>query len=661
MFVFPFFKRGKSLQVRRAEGEIELQDIFLDQLVRDKEEGDAGGGKRLEVPISKWILGGLYASFVLITLVFLGKAFYLQVFAAQELRENAEKNTIQSFPLRSERGVIYDRSMTQLVFNKPSFDFVCDRRYVPQRREEKEKALRDISEIFDIPFDELKGDFDRQGGLEVLIAENLSYEQLIVAETKGQELEGCEIQKNTIREYVADSSLSHVLGYTAKISLEELQARPGYFVSDQIGKSGIEKTYEAFLRGDPGEVLMERDALGKVVKERGELPSEPGDSVVLWLDFELQKKIEEALERTLAQTGAVNAVGVALDPKTGGVLSLVSIPGFDGNLFSQGISKEAYERIIADPAKPLFNRAVGGTYPVGSTIKPLVAAAALEEGVIDPDKKVLTKGLIEIPHEYDPDIVYTFHDWKNHGWVDMRDSIAVSSNVYFYMIGGGYEDQKGLGPSRIKQYLSLFGWGDKLGIDFPGEAKGLIPDPAWKREVIKEGWWDGDTYLLSIGQGNLLATPLQVAAAFAAIANGGTLFKPQMVKEIIETPNGLSAGGDSEGRGERVREVVPEPIRDAIIDKESLEVVQEGMRQAVTWGSSVFLNQLPVTAAAKTGTAQTGKKDADGQDYLYSWVTVFAPYDDPEIVLTILVEETKAGSFVVLPVAKEVLEWYFTR
>jgi len=326
---------------------------------------------------------------------------------------------------------------------------------------------------------------------------------------------------------------------------------------------------------------------------------------------------------------------------------MVSVPGFDNNLFSGGISKIQYEKIVSDPLNPFFNRAVSGTYPTGSTIKPLIASAALEEHIIDPDKELLTHGYIEIPNEYDPEIVYRFADNADHGLVDMRDALAVSSNVYFYTIGGGYEDQQGLGPTRIKDYLLKFGWGAETGIDLPGEVRGLIPDPAWKKKAKGEGWWDGDTYLFSIGQGNVLATPLQVVSSFAAIANGGTLYTPRMVKEIItkEAPK-----------------TIPSQVAKAdIIAPDNIEVVRDGMRQAVKWGSSLLLNSLPVSSAAKTGTAQTGRKDEDGKDYLYSWVSVFAPYENPEIVLTVMVEDAKEGSLAVLPVAQEVLQWYFTR
>jgi len=643
---FPFLKNFRGLRIKRTAEDLEFQEVFLDKLVADEEAAvDLYGERKLEIPLSRYFLWGLYAAFLLIVLVFFTKTFHLQVFAGEELQKQAEENAIRSQPLDSDRGVMYDRFMKQLVFNRPSFDFVCDKRDLPEDRSEKERIVRQSANILGIPFSDLKREFDKTTNPKFLLTQNLSHEQLIVLETRIEELEGCEIQKNTIREYVASSTLSHVLGYTAKISADELERYSGYAITDQIGKTGIEKAYEAELRGVPGRRLTEKDSLGRIVKEKGEVASEPGDSLMLWLDLELQQKIQESLEQTLYHIGAKKAVGIALDPRTGGVLSLVSIPGFDNNLFSGGISHTQYEEIISNPLHPFFNRAIAGTYPVGSTIKPLVALAALEENIIDPKKELFTYGYIEISNQYDPEIVYRFPDWKDHGWVDMRDALAVSSNVYFYTIGGGFEDQEGLGPTRLKEYLTKFGWGAQTGIDLPGEAEGLVPDPEWKKRVKDEGWWDGDTYLFSIGQGNVLATPLQVAFSFVPIANGGTLYKPQMVKEILET--------------ERV--IPPVVVSKDVIGKENLEVVRDGMRLAVKWGSSVLLNQLPVSSGAKTGTAQTGKKDEEGRDFLYSWVTVFAPYENPEIVITIMVEDTKEGSLVVLPVAKEVLEWYFTR
>jgi len=645
---FPFLKSFRGFTIKRSGGEFEFQDVFFDKFVGDqKMVMDVYAEGTLEVPIKKWLLWSVYVGFIVITSVFFGKTLYLQAFAGGEMREKAEENAIRSLPLVSERGVVYDQFMKQMVFNRPSFDFVCDKRDLPEERAEKERILRESAKIVGTSFEELKEEFDKTTNPKFLIAANLSREQLIMLEIQAQELNGCEIQTNTIREYVADLPLAHVLGYTAKISPDELKQFSGYAVTDQIGKTGIEKSYEAELRGVPGKKLLEKDALGRIVKEGGEVASEPGNSVVLWLDFELQQNLEKALEDTLNRIGAKKAVAIALDPETGGVLAMVSIPGFDNNLFSRGINKAQYEEIVSNPLNPLFNRAISGTYPTGSTIKPLIASAALEEHIIDPDKELLTHGYIEVPNEYDPEIVYRFADNADHGLVDMRDALAVSSNVYFYTIGGGYGDQQGLGPTRIKDYLLRFGWGAKTDIDLPSEVQGLIPDPAWKKQAKGEGWWDGDTYLFSIGQGNVLATPLQVVSSFAAIANGGTLYMPRMAKEIVMK--------------EVSKTVPPQIAKEQIINPDNLEVVRDGMRQAVKWGSSLMLNSLPVSSAAKTGTAQTGRKDADGKDYLYSWVSVFAPYENPEIVLTVMVEDAKEGSLAVLPVAQEVLQWYFSR
>ena len=352
----------------------------------------------------------------------------------------------------------------------------------------------------------------------------------------------------------------------------------------------------------------------------------------------------------MKRVGAEKAVGVALNPKTGGVLALVSIPSFDNNLFSKEANLEDLKNLLTDEEEPLFNRVIAGRYSTGSTIKPLVAIAALEEKIISPDKKIFDDvGYIEIQHKYDPEIVYTFRDWAIHNWVDLRKAIAESCNVYFYTIGGGYKDQKGLGPSKIKKYLELFGWNNKTGIDLPNEVNGFIPSPEWKKENKNENWWDGDTYNLSIGQGDVMITPLEVVTAFAAIANGGVLYKPRVVKEIVDKEKNL------------VGEIKPEIQKKDFVDPDNLQIVREGMRKAVTGqgaprASSVLLNSLPVALAAKTGTAQTSIPDT-----YHNWITVFGPYDDPQIVLTIMFENVKEAQVVALPAAKEILEWYFNR
>jgi penicillin-binding protein 2 len=381
----------------------------------------------------------------------------------------------------------------------------------------------------------------------------------------------------------------------------------------------------------------------------------PGKSLVLWLDFDLQKKIKEEMEKKIKEVGAKGGAAVAIDPKTGGVLALVSLPSFDNNLFSKGISQEDWEKLQKDPKSPLLNRATSGQYLFGSTVKPFIALAALEEKIISPNKKIDCQGKIEIPHRYNPEIVYEFRDWTVHGPTDIKKAIAESCNVFFYTIGGGYKNQEGLGPSKIKKYLEIFGFGKLIDSDFPipSFAKGLIGDPEWKKEKFGENWWDGDTYNMSIGQGYILTTPLQVARAFAAIANGGKLLKPRFVKEIVNEERNV------------VEVVQPEIENEIKIDPKNLQIVKEGMRWAVTGqnsphASAIALNDLPVAVAAKTGTAQTLRKGCE--DCYTIWISAFAPYEDPQIVLTIVLEEVKGRlSQVVVPVAKEILNWYFSK
>ncbi|MEK7134832.1 MAG: penicillin-binding transpeptidase domain-containing protein, partial [Patescibacteria group bacterium] len=360
----------------------------------------------------------------------------------------------------------------------------------------------------------------------------------------------------------------------------------------------------------------------------------------------LQKLLTDALTEKMADTGSSAAAAVVINPKSGEILSLVSLPSFDNNLFNGNLSDKTYSILAGDKRRPFFNRAISGAYASGSTIKPFMAAAALNENIISPDYQVDdTLGYITIPNQYNPDISYIYHDWKAHGFVDMRQAIAVSANVYFYVIGGGYKNIKGLGIDRIGKYFKLFGFGSPLGIDLLGETGGLVPSPEWKKSVKKESWFTGDTYNVSIGQGDVLITPLQLAAAISAIANDGILYKPKIVSKITDT------GGNT------IEEFKPEIIRSVNIDKEKLQIVREGMRNAVTEGSVYFLNDLPIKVAGKTGTAQVTNTFRKTN----AWFTGFAPYDNPEIALAIVIEGAGEGSTAAVPVAKEVFEWYYNQ
>jgi penicillin-binding protein 2 len=540
--------------------------------------------------------------------------------------------------IKSERGVIYDKNFKQLVFNRPNFDLILKKDDLPKDEKERERVLKEVSQILKIDFEKLKEKINSQEE-KIKIFENLDHQTLIVLETKIDELSGFEIEKRIEREYLDGDTSSHLIGYLGKADFE--------------GKEGIEKSYDQILKENPGKILIERDAKGRILSQKiVELPK-PGKSLVLWLDFDLQKKIKEEMEKKMKEVGARGGAAVAIDPKTGGILALVSLPSFDNNLFSKGILQEDWEKLQKDPKNPLLNRATSGQYLFGSTVKPFIALAALQEKIISPNKKIDCQGKIEIPHRYNPEIIYEFKDWTVHGPTDIRKAIAESCNVFFYTIGGGYQDQEGLGPSKIKKYLETFGFGKLIDSDFPipSFAKGLIGDPEWKKEKFGESWWDGDTYNMSIGQGYILTTPLQVARAYAAIANGGKLLKPRFVKEIVDEEKNV------------IETIQPEVEREIQTDPKNLQIVKEGMRWAVTGQNSphascIALNELPVAVAAKTGTAQVSRKDCENCYTI--WISVFAPYEDPKIVLTIMLEDVKGRlSQVVVPVAKEVLNWYF--
>lgn len=648
MFDFLSLKKFKNKKIKnKFKEDIEPQEILLDYLAKKKEEELGIEEKRFETPLSKSLLYGFFIFiFILISFLFF-KTFQLQAIEGEKFSELSKKNKFKIYQIQAERGIIYDKNGNQLVYNQSVFDLYLDTRKLPNSEEEKLKIFKQISSILNKNIEDLKKEIENSESFEVLIHKNLDQLSLILIEAKidSGEFPGFWIEKGFNRIY--NPHFSHLIGYTGKISSEELKKEPDvYSIFDWVGKLGIEKSYENFLRRDPGKLQQEKDVLGNLISEKIIKLPEAGKSLILYLDAELQIKIKEELEKQLKIYEADGAAAVAIDPKTGGILSLVSLPDFDNNLFQKTSDKNLLTMVLNDSKKPLLNRVIAGLYSTGSIIKPLIAAAALEEKIISPEKNINCEGKINVKHRYDPQIVYYYHDWKIHGLVNLKKAIAESCNVYFYTIGGGYNNQEGLGPTRIKNYLEKFGWAEKSQIDLPGEKEGLIPTPEWKKNVKNENWYDGDTYHISIGQGDILVTPLQVAVSFVAIANGGKLLKPRIVHKIIDKEKNI------------IEEFKPEIIREDFIKAENIEIVKEGMRQTVSspLGTAYYyLNSLPVTAACKTGTAQTGKKD-----YYHNWITVFAPYEDPQIVLTIFFENVKTKQILALNSAKEILSWYFS-
>lgn len=573
-----------KFKIAKFGREIEPQEILLDSLAKRKEKEIGISEKKLEVPISERILRLVRFGILITFLVFLGKTFQLQAIDGKSLSLLSEKNKFVIKTIRAERGIIYDRNFNQLVFNKPSFNFIC----------EGELAI-----------------------------ENIDHQTLLKLKTSSEDYPGCRIENNTVREYGSGPLFSHIIGYLRQTG----------------DKAGLEQFYDEILEPKAGELQIKRDARGNIISEEIVSMPESGNNLVLWLNSELQEKITASLAAAIKRVGAEGGAAIAIDPKTGGVLALVSWPSFDNNLFSQGFSQKQWEKLISDPDNPLFSRAISGIgYPTGSTIKPIVGLAALEQGIIKPETKIDSPLEICVQNRWYPDKEDCYADWTYHGTSDLRRAIAESVNTFFYKIGGGYEDFKGLGARKIKEWLEIFGWGSPTGIDLPAEGSGILP-------VLGKEWRLGDTYHLSIGQGMFAIPPLQETAAYVAIANGGKIFQPTVVKEIINQER------------EIIKKVEPKVLKEIPASKSNLEVIRQGMRQAVTTPESPshILSDLPVAASAKTGTAQTDKDDV-----FHNWVTVFAPYDDPEIVLTILIEDVKGFQAAVLPVAREVLGWYFS-
>lgn len=570
-----------------------------------------------------------YLIVVTIILVALGaRLVYLNIWKGEYYSELARNNSLRSILLSAPRGIITDRFGEPLVKNTPSLDSIVIPAVLPEDPTERRRVLDTAESLFQdaspLWREAIESRVFRPNEA-ILIKEDLTQEESIRYYSQARTLPGISIQKAARREYVNGAIFSHVIGYEGKIEKEELADHPDYLFTDSIGKQGVEKVYESTLRGVHGREVVEVDSLGRVKKELGIVPPQPGQDLSLTIDKGLSEKLYTTMAEWFMAHDLKSGAAIALDPRSGAVRALVSYPGYDNNLFSGGIESDEYKMLIENPSKPLFNRAVAGEYPPGSTLKPVIAAAALAERIITPDTMIESRGGISVGR-------FFFGDWKAHGFTDLRRAIAVSSDVYFYTLGGGYGGTAGLGMDRMKRYEERFGYGSPTGIDLPGEADGFLPDPAWKEKKIGERWYIGDDYHAAIGQGFITATLLQIANSIAAIANGGTLYTPH------------------------VRESASAPSRSVAVSSDILRVIREGMRETVTEGTAQSLQALPVAVAGKTGTAQYGTGDLT-----HGWFVSFAPYENPELVMIVLVEgQSKESTYHAVPITKTVLEWYFS-
>lgn len=605
----------------------------IDDAVLTVTEEDAA---RLEWPLSKgWFRSIWWLSF-LVLVALAGRVFVLNTVQGEKYRGMSERNSLRMLTVPAPRGIIYDRTGQALVQNIPTFDLVVVPSDLPREEDNRVRERELLRSIIDIDQEVASSVFGAKGNTAspVALKSRLTQEEVLIFLSRQADFPGVVLMRSAEREYRDGAIFSHLIGYEGKIRQQELDDYPEYGLSDMIGKEGIEKSYESFLRGKDGADRVEVDALGKIKKELGSVQPVPGNDIILHIDAELQKKIFDSLSTLLETKNLKRAAAVAMNPETGGILALVSLPSYDNNLFSGGIDQKHYEELLTDDARPLFNRAVSGEYPPGSTIKPVVAAAALAEGVVNEHTEIESRGGISIGK-------FFFGDWKAHGFTDVRRAIAVSSDVYFYSVGGGYGNVPGLGMRRMKAYEEFFGYGKKTGIDIPGEAGGFLPDPDWKQRRFGERWYIGDDYHAAIGQGFVTATPLQILNSIATIGNGGILREPRLVSHIRDASGKLSP-------------VESPVVRRDFVDANILRIVREGMRETVTEGTAQSLRDLPVAVAGKTGTAQFGTgKDTHG------WFVSFAPYEKPEIALIVLVEGQGEEGYNAVPVTKEVYQWYF--
>ena len=456
----------------------------------------------------------------------------------------------------------------------------------------------------------------------------LIYDRMGEALAKNSEIDG----KNT-RVYPSEGFL-HILGFLTRNDPGPEKKNFG------VGASGLEANYEEILKGSPKKRIDETDSRGLVVGsgflERGR----SGDGIITTIDKGLQIEVYKNLKSVMKGHGFKGGAAVFMDIRFGEVLALSSIPEFDPNILTSGGDPEEVQKFLNNPGRAFFNRAVSGLYPPGSIVKPAIAAGALAKNIIDPAKEILSTGSISLPNPYDSAHPNVFPDWKAHGWVDMRRALAVSSNVYFYSIGGGFESQPGLGVAGIKKYLRLFGLGERTGIDLGGEKDGFLPDETKKLENGRS-WSIGDTYNFSIGQGDTLVTPLQMAVYVSTIASKGSMPYPHLAKAIVD-------------ENKKVLETFSYPPKKENILSESIfKVVHEGMRKAVTEGTAQGLSGLSIMVAAKTGTAEIGDTER-----AHSWSIGFFPYDNPRIAFAVLMESGPRQNLVgATAVASGVLNW----
>jgi penicillin-binding protein 2 len=576
-------------------------------------------------------------------LALLLRYFYLQVVMHDEFTTRSENNRVQVRPMPPNRGLIYDRRGRLVAENVPAYRLEV----IPEKVRDLEQTLAELAQLIEISEEDLRRFHqsrsryrDFQG---VPLRFNLAEKEVAVFSVNRHRFDGVDVVPYLSRHYPYGELLTHVLGYVGRLDARDLRSvdENNYRGTTQIGKAGIERFYETVLHGTTGVEWVETNSRGRALTTLQQEDPIAGSDLVLSLDVSVQKAAHDALGDG---AGAV----VAIDPRDGSVIALVSKPSFDGNAFVNGIDSRSYQEILNAPNRPLFNRAINGGYEPGSTLKPFIGLAGLELDVTDRDRRVFSNGAFQIEEGGRP-----YRDWKKggHGWVDIEGALEESVNTYFYDLA------LKLGIDRIHEYLGQFGFGQPTGIDLPGEGSGLLPSRDWKRGRFNEPWYPGETVISGIGQGFNVVTPVQLAAALSALVHGGDLRRPRLLY-AVKPP-----GGETAQRAEApvVRDV-------PVVDEADWAAVLEGMRRVVNGvrgtARSVALD-APYEIAGKTGTAQVfglaaGEEyeEAEVAEHLrhHALFIAFAPFEEPRIAVAVVVDHGGAGSTRAAPVARAVLD-----
>lgn len=577
------------------------------------------------------------------SLILCARLVYLQLLQHQRYTTLSKLNQLNVVPISSNRGLIYDRHGILLADNLPAYSLDISLDRVPNLK----ATLRQLNALLSITDDEIEA-FNKQLKEHrrfeaVPLRLKLSEKEIALFSENQYRFPGVEIRAHLIRHYPLGSTLAHVLGYVGRINEDELQRvdESNYRATNFIGKIGLEKFYEDQLHGKVGYQEIETDASGHTVRVMHRIPPKPGNNLYLSIDIRLQKAAEKALEN---QRGAF----VAIDPNNGEVLALVSNPSFDPNLFVQGMDQENFEALEKSDQQPLYNRAIRGQYPLGSTIKPFLSLEALDDGIVTPDYKVWDPGWMQLPNSGHQ---YRCHTRGGHGWVSLKRAIIVSCDTYFYQLA------LLMGITRIDDILTQFGFGTATGLDIGEELSGLVPSPAWKQKNKGVSWYPGDTLISSIGQGFMLTTPVQLASATATLAMHGQRFRPHFVVKQ-ELPNHTLLENEIE-----------ELASINLNDPHHWDFVIDAMQQVITNNEGTAASRFgkpPYTVAAKTGTSQvfsikqhTTVKNSSLPQKLrdHGLFIALAPIEHPKIAIATVVENSNLAP----SIARQILDEYFSR